>query len=62
MAYENDLQMNFVNIGLEEGEKRGWQRAHEEIARRMQALGVARKEIARLLGLEEGVVEKLLSE
>jgi predicted transcriptional regulator len=61
MAYENDLQMHFVNIGLEEGVKRGKEQAYKEIAAHMKALGVSVQKIAALMGVEESVVEALLS-
>lgn len=61
MAYENDLQMHFVNIGLEEGVKRGKEQAYREIAARMKAQGVEEEKIAVLMGLEKNVVQALLS-
>lgn len=61
MAYENDLQMHFVNIGLEEGVKRGKEQAYREIAARMKAQGVEVEKIAVLMGLEKNVVQALLS-
>lgn len=61
MAYLDDLQMHFVNIGVEEGEKRGRQQAYEEIAGRMQSLGLSVQKIAQLMGLEESTVKVLLS-
>lgn len=61
MAYENDLQMHFVNIGLEEGVKRGKEQAYREIAARMKAQGVDVEKIAALMGLEKSVVQALLS-
>ncbi len=61
MAYENDLQMHFVNIGLEEGVKRGREQAYRELAARMKALGLSVQKIAVLMGLEESGVSALLS-
>ncbi len=61
MAYENDLQMHFVNIGLEEGVKRGKEQAYREIAARMKEQGVDVEKIAALMGLEKNVVQALLS-
>ncbi len=60
MAYENDLQMHFVNIGLEEGVKRGKEQAYKEIAMRMKAQGVDVEKIATLMGLEKSEVERFL--
>lgn len=60
MAYENDLQMHFVSIGLEEGVKRGKEQAYREIAAKMKAQGVALEKIAVLMGLEESEVKSLL--
>ncbi len=61
MAYENDLQMHFVNIGLEEGIKRGREQAYKEIAERMRTQGVEVEKIAVLMGLNESEVKSLLS-
>lgn len=61
MAYENDLQMHFVNIGLEEGIKRGKEQAYREIAGRMKAQGFEVEKIATLLGLAESDVKRFLS-
>ncbi len=60
MAYENDLQMHFVSIGLEEGVKRGKEQAYKEIAMRMKAQGVVVEKIATLMGLEKSEVERFL--
>ena len=32
MSYENNLQMNMVMLGLEEGERRGRMKARDEVA------------------------------
>lgn len=61
MAYENDLQMHFVNIGLEEGIKRGREQTYKEIAERMRTQGVEVEKIAVLMGLNESEVKSLLS-
>lgn len=61
MAYDNDLQMHFVSIGLEEGIKRGKEQAYKEIAARMKSQGLTVEKISFLMGLEESVVNRLLS-
>lgn len=61
MAYDNDLQMHFVSIGLEEGIKRGKEQAYKEMAARMKSQGLTVEKIAFLMGLEESVVKRLLS-
>ena len=44
MSYENDFQMRFVSIGLEEGLRRGEFRALCNVARRMKALGISQQQ------------------
>ena len=51
MSYENNLQMNMVMIGLEEGEKRGRMKALRDAAYNMSDLGVDIDTIAKYLGL-----------
>lgn len=61
MAYEDDLQMHFVNVGVKEGEERGRLQAYKEIASHMYKLGLAEQKIAQLMGLTEAQVKGLLS-
>ena len=51
MSYENNLQMNMVMLGLEEGEKRGRMKALRDAAYNMSELGVDIDTIAKYLGL-----------
>jgi len=51
MSYENNLQMNMVMIGLEEGERRGRMRTLRDIAYHMSDLGVDIDTVARYLDL-----------
>ncbi len=51
MSYENNLQMNMVLTGLEEGERRGRMKALRDVAYNMSDLGVDIDTIARYLGL-----------
>lgn len=60
MSYENDYQMRFVSIGLEEGLLRGEARALRNVARRMKALGISRYSIAACLGVDEPSVDRLV--
>lgn len=60
MSYENDFQMRFVSIGLEEGLRRGEFRALCNVARRMKALGISQHAIATCLGVEDSSVDRLV--
>ena len=51
MSYENNLQMNMVMLGLEEGERRGRMKALRDAAYNMSELGVDIDTIAKYLGL-----------
>ena len=51
MSYENNLQMNMVMAGLEEGERRGRMKALRDAAYNMSELGVDIDTIAKYLGL-----------
>ena len=51
MSYENNLQMNMVMVGLEEGERRGRMKALRDAAYNMSELGVDIDTIAKYLGL-----------
>ncbi len=51
MSYENNLQMNMVLTGLEEGERRGRMKALRDVAYHMSDLGVDIDTIAKYLGL-----------
>ena len=51
MSYENNLQMNMVMLGLEEGERRGRMKALRDVAYNMSELGVDIDTIAKYLGL-----------
>lgn len=61
MAYEDDLQMHFVDVGVKEGEERGRLKAYAEIAKHMSLLGLTEQKIAQLMGLTEVQVKGLLS-
>ena len=60
MSYENDYQMRFVSIGLEEGLLRGEARALCNVARRMKALGISQHAIATCLGVDDSSVDRLV--
>lgn len=60
MSYENDYQMRFVSIGLEEGLLRGEARALRNVARRMSGLGISKHAIATCLGVDEPSVDRLV--
>ena len=51
MSYENNLQMNMVLTGLEEGERRGRMKALRDVAYHMSDLGVDIDTIAKYLNL-----------
>ncbi len=53
MSYENNLQMHFVQIGLDEGLRRGEALTLVKIAKRMKTLGISVHAIATCLNLEE---------
>lgn len=59
MSYENDFQMHFVGIGLEEGIRRGEVRALCRVAGRMKAMGLSRHAAAMCLGVSESLVDAL---
>lgn len=60
MSYENDFQMHFVQLGLDEGLRRGEARALCRIAKRMDRLGISHHAIAACLDVEEPLVVDLL--
>lgn len=60
MAYEDDLQMHFVDIGVKEGEQRGRLQAYAEVVGHMHALGLSENQIAQLVGLTEEQVKGFL--
>ena len=60
MSYENGLQMHFVQIGLEEGIRRGESQTLVKIAKRMKTLGISVHAIATCLNLEENQVLSFL--
>ena len=51
MSYENNLQMNMVMVGLEEGERRGRMKALRDVAYNMSDLGVDIDTVAKYLGI-----------
>lgn len=51
MSYENNLQMNMILTGLEEGERRGRMKALRDAAYNMSDLGVDIDTIAKYLGI-----------
>ncbi|MCF0237145.1 MAG: hypothetical protein HUK24_00990 [Sphaerochaetaceae bacterium] len=53
LSYENNLQMHFVQIGLEEGERRGKMKAMRDIAFNMSKLNYDISTIAKCLGISE---------
>ena len=61
MAYEDDLQMHFVDVGVKEGQERGRLQAYKEIASHMRTLGLEEQKIAQLMGLTQAQVRGLLS-
>ena len=60
MSYEGGLQMHFVQIGLDEGVRRGEAIAITKIVRRMKSLGISIHAIATCLDIKEESVKKLL--
>ncbi|MCF0261775.1 MAG: hypothetical protein HUK23_02560 [Sphaerochaetaceae bacterium] len=53
LSYENNLQMHFVQIGLEEGERRGKMKAMRDIAFNMSNQGYDVSTIAKCLGISD---------
>ena len=53
LSYENNLQMHFVQIGLEEGERRGKMKAMRDIAFNMSGQGYDVSTIAKCLGISD---------
>ena len=53
LSYENNLQMHFVQIGLEEGERRGKMKAMRDIAFNMSDQGYDVSTIAKCLGISD---------
>ncbi len=60
MSYENGLQMYFVQIGLDEGIRRGEAQTLAKIVKRMKTLGISIHAIATCLNLEERQVLSFL--
>jgi len=60
MSYEGGLQMHFVQIGLDEGIRRGEELAFGKIARRMNSLGISIHAIATCLDIKEDSVRKFI--
>ncbi len=61
MSYENNLQMYFVELGLEEGERRGRLKAMRDIAYRMSELGCSISIIQKCLGLNRNQLRFLVN-
>lgn len=61
MSRENDLQMTFIQIGLDEGERRGRMKALRDVAYHMSELGVDIDSIAVLLDLSPFNLRYLLN-
>ena len=61
MSYENNLQMHFVQIGLEEGERRGRMKTLRDVAFHMSELGIDVATIAKCLDLSPMNLRYLLN-
>ncbi|MBR2282653.1 MAG: hypothetical protein IJ863_08530 [Spirochaetales bacterium] len=61
MSYENSFQMYFVNLGLEEGERRGRLKAMRDIAYTMSEQGYSVGAIMRCLNVNRNQLRYLLN-
>ena len=61
MSYENNYQMYFVELGLEEGERRGRLKAMRDLAYRMSELGYNVGTIMKCLGVNRNQFRYLVN-